>query len=223
MSIELKTILERRLGARVRLFLTDNVSTMISYRWEDDGCVRVRAHRVFASSSEAVMGALGDFVAGKRGDASSILDGFLEAQHEAISRARRRRNRRVVLDPAGSHHDLQSMFARLNRKFFEKRVTAKIGWGRRRRRKARRRIDFGAYYPESNRIRIHPCLDQADVPKYFVEFIVHHEMCHAYLAGTLFGRNGCHTPEFRDMEKRHPAYERALAWEEQHAHRFFTP
>lgn len=221
MGIRLKTVLERRLQARVRLFLTDNVSTMISYRWDEERQVHVRAHRVFAQAEERVMTALADFVGGRRGKTSTILDAFLESQHEAIVREKKRRSRRVVLNPTGSHHDLHAMFVKLNKKFFEKMVTARIGWGKRRRRKARRRIDFGAYYPEANRIRIHPALDHDDVPRYFVEFIVHHEMCHAYLAGTLFGRDGCHTPEFRALEKRHPAFERALAWEEANAERFF--
>ena len=221
MGIQLKTVLERQLRAPVRLFLTENVSTMISYRWEDDGRVRVRVHRAFADADDDVMRALASFIAGKRGRASEVLDRFLEARHDQIVRSRKRRSRRVLLNPTGSHHDLRAMFDRLNKKFFEHMVTAKIGWGKRRRRKARRRIDFGAYYPESNRIRIHPSLDSRDVPRYFVEFIVHHEMCHAYLAGTLFGRDGCHTPEFRALEKRHPAYERSLEWEDRNAERFF--
>lgn len=220
MSIELKTHLERRLRAEVKLYLTDNVSTMISYRWADRR-VTIRAHRVFAGADTEIMSALADFVAGRRGPSAERLDSFLEANAGQISRPRRRGMRRVSLNPQGAHHDLEKMFDRLNRRFFDEMVTARIGWGRKRKRKARSRIDFGAYYPEANRIRIHPELDQVRVPAFFVEFIVHHEMCHAYLAGTLFGRDGCHTPEFRQLEKKHPAYEKALAWEEANAWLFF--
>ena len=74
-------------------------------------------------------------------------------------------------------------------------------------------IGFGAYYRDLDLIRINPLLDQRWIPKFFVEYIVYHEMCHAFLAFDLFGREGIHTPRFRELEKIYPRFDDALDWE----------
>jgi predicted metal-dependent hydrolase len=63
-------------------------------------------------------------------------------------------------------------------------------------------------------IRINPVLDIERVPPYFVEFIVYHEMLHAFLGvKNKNGRRSVHSKEFRELEKRFSDYEKAMAWE----------
>jgi hypothetical protein len=69
-------------------------------------------------------------------------------------------------------------------------------------------------------IRIHPALDQSWVPRYFVEYIVYHEMLHHVIPmPERNGRRQLHTPEFRARERAFAHFERALAWERRHVHR----
>lgn len=63
-------------------------------------------------------------------------------------------------------------------------------------------------------IRIHPVLDDARVPRWFVGFVVFHELLHAVLPPRVEnGRRKIHTPEFRRAEARHPDFGRAQRWE----------
>jgi predicted SprT family Zn-dependent metalloprotease len=75
---------------------------------------------------------------------------------------------------------------------------------------------FGAYLPDSQSIRIHPALDQAFVPGYFVEFIVYHELLHHVIPPTrLNGRYQIHSRTFHQRERQFPAYAEAMAWRQQ--------
>ena len=205
--------LARRVGAKVRLVFTENATTMVSYRWKAAGEVHLRLHRMFVEATTAVHDAIAAFVRGNRGAASRPMDEFIRSNRHLIRRRERRLDEARLRSPAGDVYDLKAMRDRMNRRFFGGHVTARITWGRQPPRRRRRHIGFGAYYRDLDLIRVNPLLDQRWVPKFFVEYIVYHEMCHAYLAFDLFGRDGVHTPRFRELEKRFPKFDEALAWE----------
>ncbi|HVO31562.1 MAG TPA: SprT-like domain-containing protein [bacterium] len=209
----LRDHIARRIGARVTLSLTENATTMVSYRWRASDEVQVRMHRMFCEAESGVIDAVAAFVRGNRGAASRPMDEYIRANRHRIRRRERRLDPKRLKAPAGEVHDLGAMKARLNRRFFGGHVTAKITWGRQPPRRKRRHIGFGAYYRDLDLIRVNPLLDQRWIPKFFVEYIVYHEMCHAFLAFDLFGRDGIHTPRFRELERRYPRFDEALAWE----------
>jgi hypothetical protein len=69
-------------------------------------------------------------------------------------------------------------------------------------------------------IRIHPVLDAADVPRFFVEWIVYHEMLHEiHDMPVVDGRRVYHTREFREAESRFEHYADAVLWERSNVHR----
>ena len=73
---------------------------------------------------------------------------------------------------------------------------------------------MGSFAVEDRVIRIHPALDQACVPDYFVAWIVFHEMLHGkHEVKRENGRRRFHTPEFLEEERQFPDYDRACAWE----------
>jgi hypothetical protein len=81
----------------------------------------------------------------------------------------------------------------------------------------RKSIKMGSYSADSKVIRIHPALDQPVVPRYFVEWIVFHEMLH-HVYRTRRGEDGrrcVHPPEFIEHERRFHDYKRAQAWEDE--------
>lgn len=211
--------LARRIGARVVITLTENATTMVSYRWKSSEEVHVRIHRMFGDAAAGVLDAVAAFVRGNRGAASRPMDEFIRSNRHRIRRRERRLDPARLKSAAGEVHDLGAMHARLNRRFFSGHVTARITWGRQPPRRRRRHIGFGAYYRDLDLIRINPLLDQRWIPKFFVEYIVYHEMCHAYLAFDLFGRDGIHTPRFRELERRFPRFDEALAWERENLDR----
>jgi len=79
---------------------------------------------------------------------------------------------------------------------------------------------LGVYQPQKQVIRIHPALDQAFVPRYFVEFIVYHELLHHAIPPTrINGRYCVHSVAFRRCERAFPRYTEAIAWRKQHLRR----
>ena len=103
----------------------------------------------------------------------------------------------------------------VNEEYFEGRVSLSITWGTQSHRRIVKKRRLGSYDRDKNMIRISPILDRRTVPRYFVEFVVYHEMLHADIE-IYKGRNGrrlIHTKEFRKREKLFKHYERAIAWE----------
>ena len=124
---------------------------------------------------------------------------------------------RSPLVARGRTWDLQEMFDRLNALVFGGAIEARIGWGRGTTGRRRRTIRMGVYDHLGRTIRIHPALDRPEVPRFFVEYIVFHEMLHqAVPARASGGRRQHHGPEFRARERAYPDYERAIAWEREH-------
>lgn len=216
---DLAQYLGRRIGAKVTLVLTENATTMVSYRWRAAGDVQIRLHRMFSDARVEVHDAIAAFVRGNRGAASRPMDEFIRSNRHQIRRKAPRFDPDKLKAPKGEVYDLRAMRDRINKRFFGGHVTARITWGRQPPRRRRRHIGFGAYYRDLDLIRINPLLDQSWVPKFFVDYIVYHEMCHAYLAFDLFGRDGIHTPRFRELEKLFPKFDEALAWERENLDR----
>ncbi|MBC7171656.1 MAG: hypothetical protein H5U40_04480, partial [Polyangiaceae bacterium] len=97
-------------------------------------------------------------------------------------------------------------------------VDALITWGRRGRRRGKKRsIQLGTYLADERLIRIHPVLDQAWIPRFYVETVVFHELLHHDMPCVVKnGRRCFHTKEFRDRERAFPHFALAEQWEKVH-------
>ncbi|MBV9126448.1 MAG: hypothetical protein JO117_00020 [Verrucomicrobia bacterium] len=125
----------------------------------------------------------------------------------------------------GEFHNLQSIFNRLNTTYFRGSPLRryKITWGRRRRQLPKEYFVFGTIQEQERVIRIHPLLDAPWVPRWFLEFVVYHEMLHSVVPDEplgLGGRRRVHTEEFQRREKRFAHYRRARRWEKANLERF---
>ena len=237
--------LERRIRAhlargRVQVTLTDNRYTMISVRRiaarespRDDrgGAVRARAerryevrlHHMFADADPVITRALAHYIADNDADASRILGDFIDANSDHV-RGRARRAPTQVIFTAGEHHDLRTIFDELNARYFDNRIDAAITWGARSGRPRRRNsIKMGSYSVEDRLIRIHRSLDRAFVPRFFVAWIVFHEMLHQiHDIRVKNGRREFHSKEFLAAEAGFELYEQAKLWERRHLDALLT-
>jgi hypothetical protein len=197
------------IGPGVILKLTTNTSTMISFR-RRGRALYVRAHKMFADAPQPVIDALARFVS--QDDLSKpdahLLDAYIEAHRP------QKKMRQTALQPFGEVHDLKASFDRLNRRYFDDRIAADITWSTAPNKRRRASIKMGSYCEEERLIRIHPALDQCFVPRYFVDFVVYHEMLHQVHETPQRGRRRqVHTPAFRAAEKRFAHYDKAMRWE----------
>lgn len=228
--------LERKLkaalpGRSVVLSITDNRHSIISHSMKQ-GVLYARIHHMFLDAPPRVTNALVRYVV--RGDkgASQLVGHFIEVNGARLAR---RRPRAIPLNAKGARHDLLAIFGDLNAKYFDGGCHALITWGKkvsRRRGDPRKAIKLGSYSNLERLIRIHPVLDKPWVPRYFVAYVVYHEMLHhmipsargsaragsANLATTKgqIARRVLHPPEFLERERLFRQYDRALDWERRH-------
>src|SRR3954468_11075024 len=123
--------------------------------------------------------------------------------------ARRQRGRKLISSARGQVYDLEKMFHRLNRRYFDGQIEKPtITWSQRRTRRI-----LGHHDSAHDTIVISKTLDSAEVPEWFVEYVLYHEMLHIkHPARFIKGRRYYHTNAFRTEEQRFPYYEEAQRW-----------
>lgn len=134
--------------------------------------------------------------------------------------ARRRRGRKLISSARGRVYDLERMFLRLNRRFFDGELPKPtLTWSQRRTRRI-----LGHHDATHDTIVISKTLDAVDVPEWFVEYVLYHEMLHIkHPARLVKGRRYYHTNAFRTEEQRFPYYQEAQDWLDQIAHQRHFP
>ncbi|HEX5658849.1 MAG TPA: SprT-like domain-containing protein [Polyangiales bacterium] len=214
---QLEKSLRRVLGQRILLAITDNRRTMISAKPVPGG-LEIGVHHMFLDADPFTQVALGRYLRYGDAAANATIGSYIESNVQRIRPPSPRHN----LITRGLKHDLQSIFGRLNDTYFQGMVDATVSWARaqKRPRRSRASIKLGTYCADRKLIRIHPALDRSWVPRYFVEYVVFHEMLHHMMPMPIRdGRRELHTPEFREGEKRFRQYARAIDWERQHISR----
>ena len=214
--------LERRLSQAalkpVSLSITDNRRSMIAFS-SRGGVLKARLHHMFLDAPVTVQEALVRFVARGNREASILVGRYIDQNGHRI-RADRPFLRPLVTQ--GQNHDLLSIFETLNDKYFGGTVDALVTWGKggSRRSTERSTVKLGSYSAVERLIRLHPVLDRPWVPRYFVSYIVYHEMLHHVIPAIVTGgRRVLHPPAFLEREALFRDFERSLAWEKTHIRR----
>lgn len=216
--------LERRLylawGGMVQLSVTDNRRRMVT-RSQVDGVLKVRVHMMFLDASERVVDALVRYVVDGDRDASEIVGTFIEANSHRIRAVQPARG---PLRAKGRAHDLYAILAEVSQRYLGSSVPPDvlITWGRNTHPVSgpRKTIKLGSYSATERLIRVHPALDKEWVPRYFISYIVYHELLHHVIPSVKEGgRALLHSAEFLRREREFRHYERAMDWERKQIHR----
>jgi hypothetical protein len=215
--------LERRLelafGGPVQLGVTDNRRRMVTQTLSR-GRLRVRVHMMFLGAAERIKNALVAYVVHGDRDGSQIVGEFIDQNLHSIRASRQAPGKLVS---AGQVHDLDAIAHDVNQRYFGGTVSdVLITWGRKTQPRSAKRtsIKLGSYSATERLIRIHPALDQRWVPRYFVQYIVYHELLHHLVPeARVAGRTLLHPPEFQRRERDFQKLSQALEWEQKHIDR----
>lgn len=208
----LRKYIEKASGRTVSMVLTDNSISMLSIKAAGiDVCLRI--NRMFLSAGIDVIAEVAEFIAGRR-RRTPVIRRFIRENANLLQKTPRRK---VKTRTAGRHHDLKEMYTHLNREYFGGRIFSNITWGEMRPGRLVRKRTLGSYSSHTDTIRINPVMDKKSVPRYFIEFVVYHEMLHADM-GTekRNNRRSVHPREFKMRERLFRDYEKAVAWERAH-------
>jgi predicted metal-dependent hydrolase len=115
----------------------------------------------------------------------------------------------MISSSRGTVYDLDKIFQRINRRYFDNGLEKPtLTWSQRRTRRI-----LGHHDSVHDTITISKTLDSREVPEWFVEYIVYHEMLHIkHPARLINGRRYYHTTTFRNEERRFERFEEATAW-----------
>jgi len=197
----------------VQLAVTDNRQRMIT-QTRERGTLRVRLHMMFLDAEERVQDALVEYIVSGDREASQLVGSYIEGNSHRIRASRRIRG---PLRTEGKVHDLAELLERVQSTYFGAALhDVLVTWGRRPTAGAlRRTIRLGSYSAEERLVRVHPVLDRPWVPRYFVSYILYHELLHHVIPPLkVGGRILLHPPEFLRRERQFRHFERAIAWEQ---------
>ena len=204
----LRRFLSEESRCRVDLALTRNRVSMASLVFVSEGHARVRLHAQFLTAPQDVWKALAEYIWKRRRRDWEVVSQFARTIDTS---SESKPSPTSPLRNIGDVYDLDEIGKRVNRQYFNGRVKYRIGWGRSRPDKPRRRsqqgrsIRYGSWSRTTRTIRIHPLLDDARVPLRFVEYIVFHEMLHAVVpSGHKNGQRRDHPKAFRVLEQAYP-------------------
>jgi len=207
----LKDYLEKITGKSISLTLTDNSTSMLSIRTKGNS-VSVRMHRMFLNAADEVINEIAGFIKTRKGR-TPLISKFISENHTCLKK-REQNSRQLSIHVQGRFHNLREIFDDLNNEYFGGRITTSISWGKGNTRRAVSRRTLGSYCVHTGNIRINPVLDRRNVPRYFIKYVVYHEMLHSALKEEKKnGRRSLHTSEFRKKEQLFKDYEKAVSWE----------
>jgi hypothetical protein len=201
-------------GIEVRFYPYAGLHHTIRVR---SGRVYVRISDVFRSAPPEVIEALAFLLVARLLSRKAPRDkeqlyrsyAFRPEVLRAADIARRQRGRKVISTAIGRVYDLNRIFLRVNRRHFDGEIEKPVlTWSKRRTRSI-----LGHHDAAHDTITISKTLDSPEVPEWFVEYIMFHEMLHIkHRARIINGRRYYHTPAFRAEEKSYPKYEQAQEW-----------
>lgn len=165
---------------------------------------------MFLAADMPVLAEIAAFVKNRRAE-TPLMRSFIRSGEHLI---RQKSRRNVTITTNGRYHDLAEMYAEINEQYFNGRIESAITWSAREPKYGVRKRNLGCYDHRRDMIRISRYLDRKAVPRYFVAYVVYHEMLHADLGvRRKNGRSVVHCREFRTREKLYHDFERAMAWE----------
>ncbi len=205
----LRYYLEKATRRHISLVITDNTSNVLSLTARDT-LAELRLHNMFLSAGREVLDELAEFILNKRKRTPLVREFINRNTH----RMKAVPPRKMRMRSNGRHHNLGDRYHALNQEYFGGRISASITWGSKSTRRFVAERILGSYDPQINLIRIHPVLDSKSVPRYFLDFIIYHEMLHADLGiEERNGRRRMHSAKFKKRERLFQYYQKALAWE----------
>ena len=189
-----QTTLEKLLRAPLRIILTNNRSSIITVKRLKDGCFQVRLHRIFAGADRATLQALAGFIRRPNRQNRKVMGDFIRLHLARIEEKPPSPRPAAPIRTRGKVHDLAQILDQVARDYRLDAEGVRITWGQATRRRKFRAIRFGSYHEDRKLIRVHPLLDRKEIPRFFVEYIVYHELLHAAVPDRRRsdGRRWCH-------------------------------
>lgn len=203
--------LEKAAGRKLKMRINDNRSTMLSVRWEREH-TRVSIHRMFLKAPQNVMDELACYLSTPHQTLSPAVKAFIEDSRRELDYSHCLRP--SDLAHQGQTYNLHQLFNEVNDRYFNQELQLQITWFSQPARRNRQRLVFGLFHDTLRLIKINRLLDTPKVPRYFVSYVIYHEMLH-FVCPPEVDPSGCHrihNPSFKQQESLYAEYQEAQEW-----------
>jgi len=197
----------------ITLVMNENHSTFLSVLRKGRKQVKLSLHKFFLYANDWVIEAIVDYSVKRNSNALVILRTFINEHFKDADYSDKIKNKNLCTK--GNHYDLRVIYSRVNSAYFENKLNLSFTWFKKPTYRNFRSLTFGSYSRPLKLIRMNALLDIPEVPSYFLDFVMYHEMLHEVCAPTIdkLGRSRVHTKEFRMREKLFDKYQEAIAFE----------
>lgn len=181
---------------------------------------RASIHEAFASAPDDIVEALGHWTLLKsRGAWHRNGDAQIKVETWLLAHMKAKPKRATKTVTKGRHHDLAPMVAAVSARYGL--VTVPVSWGKsapKRVASTRYRITLGYYKVVDQTITINRVLDDASVPRFIIEDVLHHELCHHAVPAMRManGKREAHHAGFWACARRGTDYLPAETWLKTH-------
>jgi len=119
--------------------------------------------------------------------------------------------------PQSHHqHPYQSILDELRSQHFPSLAPLKLVRGKEGKKGSQKTIRLASYWAKRKEIRLHPFIEIEGMPDFYLQYLLYHELCHAWLVMSGQAKDGeHHGPDFMTLEKKFPQLHQAIEWEDQ--------
>lgn len=128
--------------------------------------------------------------------------------------------------PQGSCYNLKELFDELKEEYFSNSFDdVSIDWLGKGKTSSKTVVRLGYYSPQKKLIKINRLLDTQNVPRYFIRFIIYHEMLHHIHPPirSFSGRRRIHHGNFLEEERKFEEYEDSQVFMKGLKKKLFSP
>ncbi|MBN1914412.1 MAG: hypothetical protein JW769_00790 [Parachlamydiales bacterium] len=185
----------------IDLRMNDNRSTFLSILEKKGKKFRLSLHKMFLHASDNVLEAVIRFCVDQDKSSLRLIKAYAEKEYSDG-----RYHRPVALSSCihqGKTYNLKEIFEEVCIQYFQKILPIHITYFRRPLYKKISGVTFGTFDYSRNLIRINALLDDPFYPRYFVAFVIYHEILHyIYPVQQKSQKRIVHGKPFREMEKK---------------------
>lgn len=213
--------LKSLVGQELKIRINNNRSTMLHVR-RKDAYTDVSLHHMFIDAPHPVQQALVHFIQDQDLPVPAVIQAYIDKNVETLDYSHLLNPKQ--LSAIGAVYDLQTLYNKINNRYFGGELDLKITWFGEHKAKVRTKCTLGIYYDSVKLVKIHRLLDSPKVPAFVLEYVIYHEMVHAVCPAYKDenGRNCIHTKEFKALERNFLEFEEAREWLKEHHTNFFV-
>ena len=197
----LKKKLEKSIGKKIVLSVKDNKTVFLRVKYKKDLLI-LMLHRVFLKANSSILKLLKTFLIKREKAVLKELRKFIALKTQKTKIVKHR----GLKSPIGVVYNLNALFEEVNAAYFDSKLKIQIFWFKKPVYKTFSSITFGLFDTVSKIIKVNEILDDANIPKFVLLYIIYHETLHFVYPAK---KNIFHSKEFKMAEKKFKYYREA--------------